>query len=81
LPLASRQLQLVVREPYSPRGKKNALARALINPRQRVTIVSKMDDSSLFLDGPQRKIPVQLGDEIEFALSDAPCHVLGLRAR
>ncbi len=81
LPLASRQLQLVVREPYSPRGKKNALARALINPRQRVTIVSKMDDSSLFLDGPQRKIAVQLGDEIEFALSDAPLHVLGLRAR
>jgi NAD+ kinase len=81
LPLSSRQLQLVVREPYSPLGKKNALARAVIKPRQRVTIVSKMDDSSLFLDGPQRKIPVQLGDEIEFALSDAPCHVLGLRAR
>jgi NAD+ kinase len=81
LPLASRQLQLVVREPYSPRGKKNALARALIKPSQRVTVVSKMADSSLFMDGPQRKISVQLGDEIEFALSDAPLHVLGLRAR
>lgn len=81
LPLASRQLQVVVREPYSPRGKKNALARAIIKPRQRVTVVSKMDDSSLFVDGPQRKIAVQLGDEIEFALSDTPLNVLGLRAR
>src|SRR6185436_17293131 len=56
LPLASRQLQLVVREPYTPRGKKNALARALIKPTQRVSIISKMDDASLFLDGPQRTI-------------------------
>ena len=81
LPLASRQLQLVVREPYTPRGKKNALARALIKPTQRVTIISKMDDASLFLDGPQRTIPVRLGDEIEFSLSDSPLQVLGLRSR
>lgn len=81
LPLSSRQLQLVVREPYTPRGKKNALARALIKPPERVTVVSKMDDSRLFLDGPQRTIPVRLGDEIEFSLSDSPLLVLGLRAR
>jgi NAD+ kinase len=81
LPLASRQLQLVVREPYTPRGKKNALARAIIKPPQRVTITSKMDESTLFIDGPQRTISVRLGDEIEFSLSDAPLHVLGLRGR
>jgi NAD+ kinase len=81
LPLTSRQLQLVVREPYTPRGKKNALALAIIKPRERVTIISKMDDSSLFLDGPKRKIPIRLGDEIEFSLSDAPLQVLGLKAR
>ena len=81
LPLASRQLQLVVREPYTPRGRKNALARAIIKPNQRVTVSSKMDDSSLFLDGPQRTISVRLGDEIEFSLSDAPLQVLGLRGR
>lgn len=81
LPLASRQLQLVVREPYTPRGKKNALARAVIKPGQRVLIRSKMDDSSLFVDGPQRKIAVRLGDEMEFSLSDTPLQVLGLRGR
>jgi NAD+ kinase len=81
LPLASRQLQLVVREPYTPRGKKNALARALIKPPERVLIRSKMDDSSLFIDGPQRKISVRLGDEMEFSLSDVPLRVLGLRGR
>lgn len=81
LPLASRQLQLVVREPYTPRGKKHALARAVIKPDQRVRVTSKMDDSTLFLDGPQRTISVKLGDEIEFSLSDAPLIVLGLRKR
>lgn len=81
LPLASRQLQLVVREPYTPRGKKNALARALIKPPERVLIRSKMDDSSLFIDGPQRKISVRLGDEMEFSLSDVPLRVLGLGLR
>ena len=81
LPISSRQLQLVVREPYTPRGRKNALARALIKPPARVIVTSKMDESSLFVDGPQRTIPVRLGDEIEFSLSDAPLQVLGLRAR
>lgn len=81
LPLASRQLQLVVREPYTPLGKKNALERAIVKPGERVTIISKMDDSSLFIDGPHRKIPVRLGDELEFALSDTPLHVLGLGGR
>jgi NAD+ kinase len=81
LPLGSKQLQLVVREPYTPRGKKNALARAIVKPPQRVLVSSKMDDSSLFLDGPQRTIPVRLGDEIEFSLSDTPLQVLGLRGR
>jgi NAD+ kinase len=81
LPLASRQLQLVVREPYTPLGKKNALQRAIVKPGERVTITSKMDDSSLFIDGPHRKIPVRLGDELEFSLSDTPLHVLGLGGR
>jgi NAD+ kinase len=81
LPIASRQLQLVVREPYTPRGLKHALARAIIKPKQRVSLISKMDESSLFLDGPQRTISVRLGDVIEFALSDTPLQVLGLRAR
>ncbi|MDF3066994.1 MAG: kinase [Polyangiaceae bacterium] len=81
LPITSRQLQLVVREPYTPRGRKNALARAIMKPGERCTITSKMDDSSLFVDGPQRTIAVRLGDKIEFALSDTPLKVLGLRAR
>jgi len=81
LPIGSKQLQLVVREPYTPRGKKNALARAIIKPNQRAIVTSKMDDSSLFLDGPQRTISVRLGDQIEFFLSDTPLQVLGLSGR
>lgn len=81
LPLGSRQLQLVVREPYTPRGEKNALARAIVKANGRVRVISKMDDSSLFLDGPQRTLGVRLGDEIVFSLSDSPLQVLGLKTR
>ncbi len=81
LPLASRQLQLVVREPYTPSGGKHALARAIVKAKARVQVTSKMDDSSLFLDGPNRKLAVRLGDEIEFALSDEPLRLIGLSAR
>ena len=40
-----------------------------------------MDEASLFLDGPYRQISVRLGDAVEFAVSDEPLTVLGLRAR
>ena len=40
-----------------------------------------MDDASLFLDGPYRQIGVRLGEVVEFAVSDEPLKVLGLRAR
>jgi len=81
LPLASRQLQLVVREPYTPVGRKNALARAVVKPNARARVTSKMDESSLFLDGPNRKLAVRLGDYIEFSLSKEPLRLIGLKAR
>jgi NAD+ kinase len=81
LPLASEQLQLVVREPYTPKGKRYRLTRLIVSSETSIRVKSKMDESSLFLDGPYRKTPVRLGDEIEFRISDEPLSVLGLRGR
>jgi len=81
LPLGSKKLQLVVREPYAPFGQRYRLLRHLIEPGQRLIVQSKMDDAMLWLDGPYRQIPVRLGDEVEFGVSDHPLRVLGLGSR
>jgi NAD+ kinase len=81
LPLASRALQLVVREPYVMFGRRYQVLKALVEEGQRVRVLSKMDDASLFLDGPYREVQVPIGDQIEFRVSNEPLTLLGLRAR
>lgn len=80
LPLGSSDLQLVVREPYSPYGKYQLL-KLVIGQASQVTVQSKMDDAALYLDGPHRTVSVRLGDVVSFGLSDEPLNVLGLRGR
>lgn len=81
LPLSSTKLQLVVREPYAPFGQRYRLLKRLIEPGERVVVVSKMDDAMLWLDGPHRQFPVRLGEPAEFSLSEEPLRVLGLTSR
>jgi NAD+ kinase len=80
LPLGSSNLQLVVREPYSPSGKFRLL-KIVAGKANQITVQSKMDDASLFLDGPHRIVSVRLGDVVSFGVSDEPLNVLGLRGR
>jgi NAD+ kinase len=80
LPLSSSQLQLVVREPYSPYGKFELL-RLVVGEADEVLVQSKMDDAALYLDGPHRTVSVRLGDVVSFGVSDEPLNVLGLQGR
>jgi NAD+ kinase len=80
LPLASAQLQLVVREPYAAfNGREYRLLRVVVEPQSRLIVKSKMQDGCLFLDGPYRQVAVRLGDEVTFYASDEPLTVLGLK--
>jgi NAD+ kinase len=81
LPLRSKQLQLVVREPYQAFGQRYRLLRRLVRSGEKLVVVSKMQDSSLFLDGPYTRVSVQLGDVVAFNASSEPLLVLGLRER
>jgi NAD+ kinase len=81
LPLGSRLLQLVVREPYTPSGRPYRLSKRLIEDGDSVNVKSKMDDAALFFDGPYRHVPVRLGDRVTFSASDEPLVVLGLGKR
>jgi NAD+ kinase len=78
LPLRSKRLQLVVREPFAWGGKKYRFRHLLVNPGETVSLKSKMQDAALFLDGPYRRISVSLGDVAEFSVSNEPLCVLGL---
>ena len=85
LPFASRKLQLVVREPYlESRGTPRrplALDRIVFAPPDTLTLLSKMEDARLYLDGPYRQIPVGLGDRVVCSVSDEPLQVFGLGHR
>lgn len=79
LPLSSRKLQLVVREPMF--GRKLLLGKVLIGEKQSLSAYSMMDSAALYLDGPYRQLRVEIGDEIVFFASEEPLRVLGLKAR
>jgi len=80
LPLSSRQLQLVVREPYTPEGEKLRLTRALIPIGKELLVRSKIREGRLFIDGPHEFVDVEMGDRLLFRRSDESLTVLGLSA-
>ncbi len=81
LPLSSRKLQFVVREPYLGGGRSYSLLSKLVPEGNKVTIVSKMQSARVFLDGPYRALSVRLGDRVRFETSGQPLLVLGLSPR
>jgi NAD+ kinase len=87
LPLASRKLQFVVREPYRPwpigaaRARQPRLTQGLIDEVEALTLRSKMRSAKLFLDGDHLAYALSIGDVLTYRRSDEPLTVLGLRAR
>jgi NAD+ kinase len=86
LPFASRKLLLVVREPYlesrrDPEPVPITLNHLVIEAPEQVTLLSKMEDARLYLDGPFRQMPVGLGDRVVCQVSNEPLHVFGLGRR
>lgn len=80
LELSSKQLQVVAREVYAARGNKKHLTHFVVPEKRHVTVQNKMQDACLFLDGPFKRIGVQLGESMTFAASSEPLTVFGLDA-
>jgi NAD+ kinase len=78
--LGSKQLQFVVREPYTPPGSSIDIRRLLVPQGEVIRVRTKMDRAVLFLDGPYRQIHLGLGDVVEFSASPECLHVLGVGA-
>jgi NAD+ kinase len=81
LPLASRSLQLVVREPIIAPRRRYRMTRVMVPEGAEITAISKMHDARIFLDGPYKRASVRLADKVTFSLSDQPISVLGLSER
>jgi len=81
LPLSSKDLQLVVREPYTPEGEKLKLTRALVEDGKELFVRSKIREGRLFIDGPHEVVDVGMGDRLVFRRSAEPLYVLGLHGK
>jgi len=77
LPLTSRQLQFVVRDPYLLTGRLRT-SRAVVQEQETVTVHSRMREAKLFLDGPHSVVDVGVGSMLQFSLSSEPLRVLAL---
>lgn len=80
LPLLSRKVQVVVREPYTAIGKTIRYRRGLVGKDGRVTLISKMREAKLFLDGHDRVFDVTIGDVVVMRRAAERLTVLGLRS-
>jgi len=78
LPLTSKRLQLVVREPYTPHGEHYRLRHALIQPGTPLVVRSKIHEGKIFIDGPNRTLDVGIGDVLSFTQSSEALTVLGI---
>jgi len=79
LPVRSRLLQFVVREPYEPNGTRYRLLKGLVKADASLTLQSSMRAGRLYLDGPHDAHPVEMASKIEFRRSPESLTLLGFK--
>jgi NAD+ kinase len=78
LPLSSRALELVVRDPYLGEDRPYRWEKVVVSPGKAISVQNKMQDARLFLDGPFKQLNVRLASVLAFAISDEPLGLLGV---
>jgi NAD+ kinase len=79
LPLTSKRLQFVVREPYVPRGERLRLLRGVVADGGSLELLCKMKSARVFIDGVHIVESCRLGDALRMTRSPESLVVLGLR--
>lgn len=80
LPIGSRRLQWVVREPYLSGDESLRLAKGLVAPDTELRIKSKVRAGRIYFDGAQKVARVDIGSELMLRRSSEKLILLGLRA-
>jgi len=78
LPLSSKGVQYVVREPYRAPGRKYALVRGLLAGKTQMRVHSKMRNGMIFIDGSHIRYRFDYGDELEVVPQFVPLTIYGL---
>lgn len=81
LPLGSRRVQYVVREPYRPIGKRIRFSVGLLDEDGKLTLRSKIRDGRVFIDGHRIVHDVTIGDVLVMTRSPETLTVLGLATK
>ena len=81
LPLRSRSIQYVVREPYRPIGKRSQFSVGLIGESGRLTLRSKIRDGRVFIDGHRIVHAVTIGDVLVMRRGSETVTVLGISTK
>lgn len=76
LPLDSKKIEYMIREPYEPHGKKYHLLKQILSPGRSIEILSMMDDAAIFVDGPHIIYPVMRGSIMVVRHAVQPLQVL-----
>lgn len=81
MPLRSRRLQFVVREPFrGARGRARLrLVRGFVQPGEELRLECRQREMMVWFDGGRVRWPLELGDVLRVGLSPVPCNVLGIR--
>jgi NAD+ kinase len=78
LPLGSKKIQYVVREPYTPYGVPLRLVVGAADLGGKVELYNKMREAKIFLDGHHTVLDATIGDVVTMRRSAEPLTVLGL---
>ena len=78
MPLRSRRLQYLVREPYVADGLRYRLGKGMVAPDAQVELTSKTRQGRLYIDGSHRHVPCGLGSVLQVSTAAPPLRVLGL---
>jgi NAD+ kinase len=81
LPLGSRRIQYVIREPYRPIGKRSHFSVGLVGEKEKLTVRSKIRDGRVFIDGHRLVHSVTIGDMLTMRRGSETLTVLGLATK
>lgn len=78
MPLRSRKLQYLIREPYFGDGQRFRFLKDFVSPHMPLRLTSKMRRARVFLDGPHLRFSLGLGDVLTVTPAPIPLRVIGL---
>lgn len=78
LPLTSKKMQYLVREPFVQGRERPRLLRGILPPIHKIVLWSKMRQGMIYVDGPHRSYALGFGDRAVIQGGAPPLIVLGL---